>query len=265
MTTRWPDGLRLGAGTFLAIPVPPPRVVDSQAGAVALLTAPLWGAVVGAAAGAGGAAMWWLAGLGGHRNALAALMVGAAVYALTALLTRGLHLDGLADTADALGSGRTGSDGLAIMRDSTVGAFAVVALIATAGLQMAAIATLFEAGLGAVAVATAAIVARTPLAWLARTGTPADDTGLGRTVVGAVAPRLAAAGGVVWCVAAAGLLVTAGVPWWTALGAALVALLPGLWLRRRAVVRFGALTGDILGAGVEVSSTLFLVLVALAT
>lgn len=259
----WADGLRLGAGTFLAIPVPPPAVVDRTAGALALVSAPLWGVVVGVAAGVGGAALWWVAGASGNDATSTALVVGAAVYALTALLTRGLHVDGLADTADGLGSGRTGSAGLEVMRQSTVGAFAVVAVVASAFLQVSSVGSLFADGSGALAVAAAAVLARTPLAWLARTGTPADDTGLGRTVVGSVGSRGAVLTGVVWSAAAGALLLGGGFAVPVALGAIVMAWSPALWLRRRALARFGVLTGDVLGAAVEASTTAVLVLLAL--
>ncbi len=51
-----------------------------------------------------------------------------AVAAL-AVLTRGLHLDGLSDTFDALGSGKTGEDALAVMRDPRTGPFGAVAVL----------------------------------------------------------------------------------------------------------------------------------------
>ena len=47
-----------------------------------------------------------------------------------ALLTRGLHLDGLADTVDALGSYRRGDAALDIMKKPDIGPFGVVALVA---------------------------------------------------------------------------------------------------------------------------------------
>lgn len=52
----------------------------------------------------------------------------ALLLVLTVLLTRGLHLDGLADTADGLGGGRTPEERLAIMKDSRLGAFGAVSL-----------------------------------------------------------------------------------------------------------------------------------------
>jgi len=53
----------------------------------------------------------------------------ALLLVLTVLLTRGLHLDGLADTVDGLGGGRTPEERLAIMKDSRLGAFGAVSLV----------------------------------------------------------------------------------------------------------------------------------------
>ncbi|MGZ3525325.1 MAG: adenosylcobinamide-GDP ribazoletransferase [Thermodesulfobacteriota bacterium] len=52
---------------------------------------------------------------------------------LLALLTRGLHLDGFADTMDGLGSGGSKEKILEVMRDSRIGAFGVIGLILLIG------------------------------------------------------------------------------------------------------------------------------------
>jgi adenosylcobinamide-GDP ribazoletransferase len=52
--------------------------------------------------------------------------IAALIIAAAAMITGGLHLDGLMDTADGL-AGRTAEQRLAIMRDSHVGAFGVIA------------------------------------------------------------------------------------------------------------------------------------------
>jgi adenosylcobinamide-GDP ribazoletransferase len=52
---------------------------------------------------------------------------------LLALLTRGLHLDGFADTMDGLGSGGKRENILEVMRDSRIGAFGVISLILLLG------------------------------------------------------------------------------------------------------------------------------------
>jgi len=52
---------------------------------------------------------------------------------LLVFLTRGLHLDGFADTLDGLGSGGTKERMLEVMKDSRIGAFGVVGLIMLIG------------------------------------------------------------------------------------------------------------------------------------
>jgi adenosylcobinamide-GDP ribazoletransferase len=55
-------------------------------------------------------------------------VAAALLLALTVLATRGLHLDGLADTVDGLGGGRNPQERLAIMKDSRLGAFGAMSL-----------------------------------------------------------------------------------------------------------------------------------------
>ena len=67
-------------------------------------------------------------------------VVGAAavLLGLTVIITRGLHLDGLADTADGLGGGSTPEERLRIMKDSRIGAFGVISLILVLLMKFAA-------------------------------------------------------------------------------------------------------------------------------
>jgi adenosylcobinamide-GDP ribazoletransferase len=85
-------------------------------------------------------------------NALAFPPLAAALVAVGAgaLVTGGLHEDGLADTADGLGGGADRADKLAIMRDSRSGAFGVLALVFSVGLRAAAVAALAGGGSGLV-------------------------------------------------------------------------------------------------------------------
>jgi adenosylcobinamide-GDP ribazoletransferase len=55
------------------------------------------------------------------------------VIGFLAFLTRGLHLDGLADTMDGLASGGTREKILEVMKDSRIGAFGVISLILLLG------------------------------------------------------------------------------------------------------------------------------------
>ncbi|GAA3105764.1 hypothetical protein GCM10020254_59560 [Streptomyces goshikiensis] len=63
--------------------------------------------------------------------------------AVPAALTRGLHLDGLADTADGLGSAKPAEDALRIMKQSDIGPFGVVTLLLVLLIQAAALADVY--------------------------------------------------------------------------------------------------------------------------
>jgi adenosylcobinamide-GDP ribazoletransferase len=65
---------------------------------------------------------------------------------LLIVLTRGLHLDGLADTIDGWGGGRTPEQRLTIMRDPRIGAMGAMALIAALGLRYLGLSALPDHG-----------------------------------------------------------------------------------------------------------------------
>ncbi|WP_263105732.1 adenosylcobinamide-GDP ribazoletransferase, partial [Kitasatospora sp. DSM 101779] len=152
-----PDGLRFAFGTLSVLPVRVDRWDRPTAGR-AMLAAPVVGVVLGLlAAGAGTLVAWRAGGLLGAVAAIGAL----------AALTRGLHLDGLADVADGLGSGRPAEDALRIMKQSDIGPFGVLTLLLVMLGQIAALAGQFDSSLGrgALAVLTAVLAGRCALAW----------------------------------------------------------------------------------------------------
>jgi adenosylcobinamide-GDP ribazoletransferase len=191
------------------------------------------------------------------------LLAAAVTVALGALLARGLHLDGLADTADALGSYRSGQAALDVMKKPDVGPFGVAALVLALLVQSAALAALpsrpWTATLATVVAATAA--GRLAAAWACRRGIPAArPDGLGALVAGTVGPVALAVGtAAVLAVAAAAV---PGRPWQGPL-AVVTALAAALALTRHVVRRVGGITGDVLGAAVEVAATLAYVGLAL--
>ncbi len=183
--------------------------------------------------------------------------------AALALLTRGLHLDGLADTADGLGSGRPADGALGVMRKSDVGPFGVVTLVLVLLVQVAALASVLPRPGGAVAVVALVAVSRLALPLACLRGVPAArQDGLGRLVAGSVGPLGA---GVAVAVAAlvVALAVVAGAPAPTAL-AAVVGLPCGAALVAHCVRRLGGVTGDVLGAAVETVLTAGLLICALS-
>jgi adenosylcobinamide-GDP ribazoletransferase len=100
---------------------------------------PLVGLLVGSVC----AAVFWSTSLIWTGWLPAILAVAAGVF-----VTGGLHEDGLADTADGLGGGATPARRLAIMKDSCIGTYGVLALGLTLAAKLAALATL-PPGLGA--------------------------------------------------------------------------------------------------------------------
>jgi adenosylcobinamide-GDP ribazoletransferase len=253
-----PDGVRFAFGTLTVLPVSGARW-DRSAARAGMVCAPLAGLVVGlCAAAAGGAAL-----LLGASPLLAAV----ATVAVPAVLTRGLHLDGLADVADGLGSGRPAEGALEVMKRSDIGPFGVVALLLVLLAQVAAVAGLYAAGWawGAVAVAVSAVAARAALTLAAREGVPAARPGgLGAAVAGAVPSRSAVLTGAAAVLAAAG----AGAPWGPygavrCAAAVVLALGAAELLLGRCRRRLGGVTGDVFGGVCETALTTSLVVLAL--
>jgi adenosylcobinamide-GDP ribazoletransferase len=231
--------------------VPVGRAVVLDAGDVARGGAlfPLVGAGIGAATGGVAYA------LAGPLTPLLAALLG---LATAAVLTGVLHLDALADTADALGAA-TRERALEIMRDHSIGAYGGVALVLDLGLKAAALASLADGrGVLRFAICAAAASRAVPVLLSAALPYARQGDGLGRALGTTGAARSVAALGVA-AVICVGVARTDGA---ILLGvAAVVAVAAGLLARRR----FGGITGDVLGAAAELAETAALVVaVALA-
>ena len=222
--------------------------VDAGTARVAIAVAPLVGLLLG---GIAAAALSGVDALG-----LPPLLSGLLVVGLLALLTRGMHLDGLADTADGLGCYGPPERALAVMRDGGAGPFAVVTLIVVLGAQAIALGTLVSSGRwGAVPLALTA--GRAAFAICCVRGVPAArPDGLGALVAGSQ-PAAIPAG---WWVALAGAGVFA-VPgrWWLGVVAVVLAAGVVVVLTAHTRRRFGGITGDVLGAAAELAVTTVLV------
>jgi adenosylcobinamide-GDP ribazoletransferase len=252
------SGLRLAVTLLTAIPLPggldgagTGRAPSRRAAGAAMAWAPVVGLLLGAAA----AAVLELAARWARTGPLLAAVLAVAALAL---LTRGLHLDGLADTADGLGSRRPAGEALAIMRRSDIGPFGVVTLVLTLGIQVAALAQAQALGRGAVAVIAAAATGRLALPWACRRGVPAArGTGLGALVAGTVPAAIPVALTLAALAAAfaSGITVAVGVAAGLAVSLALTML---------AVRRLGGITGDVLGALVEVATAVCLLVTAIS-
>ena len=207
-----------------------------------------WFPMVGGLLGAAYAGGLWLLS-----RAFPPLVTAVLLTVLDALLTGALHWDGLADTADGFGGGATRGDVLRIMRDHAIGSYGAVALTLAVALKAAAISAMIGGALAYQAVAVMPVLgrwaavqlsARVPYARPHADDAPSRFVGKREVILaGVVSIAIAVVVGRWRGVAALGLvaLVTEGWGW---------------YCRRR----IGGITGDTLGAAVEISECLVLLL-----
>lgn len=232
------DSLRLMLGTLTILPVRPPVTLTKRVAGRAMVLAPLAGAVLAVP-------VWAI----GHLDR--PLLAAALAVAALAIGSRAIHLDGLADVADGLGSRAPAERALQIMKQSDIGPFGVVTLVLGLLVQISALAILY-AEERPLAAAAAVVASRAVLPWLCAWPSARPD-GLGATMAGSVS----------WPAAFAVLLVVllGAAPFAPSVG---LGVLAGLAFGRYCVRRFGGTTGDVYGACVEVTLTVGLVAAALA-
>ena len=248
--------LAAAMGLFSVLPVPNPEQVDRAQARRAMLAFPWLGLLLGSLAAACYFAAAW-------RGA----PVLGAVLALAALagLTGALHLDGVADTADGLGSRKPAPQALEIMRRSDIGPMGVVALLAVLGTQAAALLSIDGTWTRVAALACAPMLSRACVTVVTTGDRFARSGGFG-ALFRAVTPKLGAG-----IDAALVALVAFGLGWltggWAGLiafgvAAAVAVLAASLW-GSHLVRRIGGWTGDLFGSLIEVTAMVFLATVAL--
>ena len=194
-----------------------------------------------------------------------ALLAASIAVLATVALTGALHEDGLADTADGFGGGASPERRLAIMKDSTVGAYGVIAVAGALLLRAAALAGLAEAvspTMAALAFVAAHALARAAMVWhwshLPKARPDGVAAAAGQPAAGAVKAALlgAAAAFVLALLPAAGLFAGAV--------AAVLAAGTALAFARLCRRMVGGHTGDTIGASEQVGETVILIGLAMA-
>ncbi len=257
-----PDGLRLALTTLTVLPLRPAGRLDRRTAGRAMELAPLAGVVVGLLVGLLVVTVRWREG--------GDLLAAALGVAALAALSRGLHLDGLADLADGLASYRDPEGTRAVMKSPEVGPLGVVTVVLVLLVQVAALERCLHFHTGTADLLLAVVLGRLAVTAACRRTPAATADGLGALVARTVRPGVVPA----WTA----LVLLVFVPWAMVdpdaatprrphVLAVAVAVVAGLGvarlLRRHAVRRVGGLTGDVLGALVEVTTTVALVVLAL--
>lgn len=249
------DGWRLAVGMLTVVRVAPPSSIDRRVARAAMLLASLAVLPLGIAVAAVG-------GLG-HAAGLPPLVIGLLCVGSLILGSRAFHVDGLSDTADGLTASYDRERSLAVMRTGTSGPAGGAAVFLVLGLQAAAFASIITSTEGAVLAGALVCASRCALLLTCAASVPGARTGgLGIDYAGSV-PRLATVlGWVLVTAVTAGLVEWTGGDWWRAPIAVVVAVATVLMLVRRAVLRFGGVTGDVYGASIELCLAALLVTLA---
>ncbi|RJO69073.1 adenosylcobinamide-GDP ribazoletransferase [Nocardia panacis] len=237
------NGARLALSWLTVLPVRGPRTVDRAMAGRAIALAPFVGILLG---GAAAGVVWGLSQAGAGTLLAGLLAVGA-----LGMLTRGMHLDGLADTADGLGVYGPPERAREIMKSGGAGPFGVAAIVFAIGIQAVSFARLAEEGRWA-AIGLAVAAGRVAVVFACRHGIEAaPGAGFGALVAGTQRISTGAAWGLL---AIVGGYFVGPHHYWVGPIAVTVVLVMTSIVVAHCVRRFGGLSGDVLGAAVEVAT-----------
>ena len=248
----------VAAVTFLTrMPVPGEWNIDARDVGRSAAFFPLIGAAIGALEyGLVAAAVLlshWVGRHSGRAPFVPVPVLAVVIISVGVLATGGLHLDGLADAADGLGGGRSRDDVLRIMRDHAIGAYGGMALILVLALKIGSACVLIEHGAASRFLVLAPALARASVVVLGFFAPYARETegGLGQLAqhIGALEIVVSSATAVALAVWLSG---------WQG-GAALgVTAMASLVIAVLCMRKIGGVTGDTLGANVEICEALVL-------
>ncbi|MBQ2260262.1 MAG: adenosylcobinamide-GDP ribazoletransferase [Loktanella sp.] len=231
-------------GLLTRLPVPVDGEKAAARGAAAAWAYPVAGMLIGLKQAVTLALLLWLG--------IPAAISAALVLALAVVLTGAMHEDGLADSADGLWGGWDKARRLAIMKDSHIGSYGVIALALTLLVRWLGLVAIAGAGGFALVLIVIAGLSRASMVGVMAVLPHARDGGLSRSV-GRPAARTA------WLALGIGaaLAVLTGYP-----VLVLVAVLVAALCALIAKAKIGGQTGDILGAAQQLTEVALLVAVA---
>jgi adenosylcobinamide-GDP ribazoletransferase len=263
--------LRLAVGLFTVFPVRTPNDPDRTSVRNAIVVAPLVGLLLGLL----GAAVLALGrivfahGLSGQlpTDTLGVALAAALAVATVELASGGLHLDGLADTADGVAARGDRDRTLTVMQDPRIGAVGATTVALVLLVAILALGAAVMRGHGTEAIVTSVLAGRVAIVW-GCTLPAARPVGLGAWVSGCVGRGAALA------VTVVALAVPALLSGWdddasrrataVVMAALPLALVATALLLGPVYRRLGGITGDVLGAACVLATTVSLVVVAAA-
>lgn len=241
-------GLRLALGTFTTVPIGALPPLTSAHAKRSMLLAPVAALPVAAAVS--------LTAWGMHLAGLAPLACAFLAVGVSAYLTRGMHIDGLADTVDGFGAGWTRERALSVMKSGDVGPMGVAALIVTMAVQASCLAALIKYPW---LVAVAWAMGRAGCMWVAALLPAAREDGMGALMARCASLFAVSTATLIYAAVLTLSVLTTPLPLW-AIGVSLgFAVVVVAWLTRRASRIIGGSSGDVFGASVEMTTTALLV------
>ncbi|MDV8001896.1 adenosylcobinamide-GDP ribazoletransferase [Rhodococcus sp. IEGM 1408] len=265
------DAVRLSLSWMTVLPVGRPGIPDAAAAGRSMTAMPVVGLVCGTVATAAAHAA--------HALGAGPVISGVVGVTVVLALTRGMHVDALADTVDGLGSYAGPDRALEIMRSGSVGPMGAAALVLVLLAEVAALGTLVGSGAWLAPIAAFVLSRCLPVVQLRRGVPAASPSGFGALVAGSQSRAAVLAVGLVCAAAGAGLAGSgwsgaewsgsgwsgaglSGALWWAPVAGAAVgiaAYCAAAGFARHAVRRLGGINGDVLGAGIELGAAAALV------
>lgn len=188
-------------------------------------------------------------------NEFSQITIAAIITVLGAMITGGLHLDGLADSADGwLGGIGDREKTIRIMKDPAVGSAGVIAIVSVLILKFAVLTNITQSSFHAILTTSAIvifvpIISRAMILLLILTTEYASENGMAATVVKHLPLKNAV------IITLVCILLGFYISFWGMLFA-----LIGYWFLRRLMIKYlGGCTGDTIGAMVEITEVLFLI------